>query len=182
MLWNYGTREVSWKSLGQQGDQTNPESKSPERVFHFYNKPLSVKPEFMPLGVLDSLRERLVSRKTEWLEGRDGQPHPWFQGREESWSVVFVAIVQSLCLILCNPMDCSMPAKFPLEFAQTHTHWVGDSIQPSDPLSPPSSPALQTSSASGSFPMNQLFMLYGQIFRLQLQHQFFQWIFRVNLL
>ena len=42
-------------------------------------------------------------------------------------------------------MDCSTPA-FPvlhhlLEFAQTHVHWVSDTIQPSHPLSPPS-PAL----------------------------------------
>ena len=28
------------------------------------------------------------------------------------------------------------------EFAQTHVHWVGDAIQPSHPLSPPSPPAL----------------------------------------
>ena len=41
-------------------------------------------------------------------------------------------------------MDCSMPGflvhhQF-LEFAQTHVHWVGDAIQPSHPLSSPSSP------------------------------------------
>ena len=29
-----------------------------------------------------------------------------------------------------------------LEFAQTHVHWVGDAIQPSHPLLPPSPPAL----------------------------------------
>ena len=42
----------------------------------------------------------------------------------------------------CDPMDCSMPG-FPVlhylpEFAQMHTHWVDDAIQPSHPLSPPS--------------------------------------------
>ena len=41
-----------------------------------------------------------------------------------------------------QPIDCSMPG-FPalhylLEFVQTHVHWVGDAIQPSHPLSPPS--------------------------------------------
>ena len=46
-------------------------------------------------------------------------------------------------LTLCNPMDCSTPG-FPvlhhlLECAQTHDHWVDDVIQPSHPLSPPSS-------------------------------------------
>ena len=38
---------------------------SHKRVFHFYNKPLSVKSEFEPLGVLDSLRVSLVYRKTK---------------------------------------------------------------------------------------------------------------------
>ena len=42
-------------------------------------------------------------------------------------------------------MDCSMPG-LPvqhqlLEFTQTHVHWVGDAIQSSYPLSPPSPPA-----------------------------------------
>ena len=48
-------------------------------------------------------------------------------------------------LTLCDPMDCSTPS-FPvlhhlLELAQTHVHQVGDTIQPSCPLSPPSPPA-----------------------------------------
>ena len=47
--------------------------------------------------------------------------------------------VAKLCLILYIPMDCSMPG-FPvlhylLEFAQTHVHWVGDTIQSSPLLS-----------------------------------------------
>ena len=56
----------------------------------------------------------------------------------------FSSAAQS-CLTVCDPMDCSTPG-FPvhhqlLEFAQTHVHWVGGAIQPSHPLSPPSSPA-----------------------------------------
>ena len=47
---------------------------------------------------------------------------------------------------LCDPMGCSTPG-FPVlqhlpELTQTHVHGVGDSIQPSRPLSPPSPPAL----------------------------------------
>ena len=45
------------------------------------------------------------------------------------------------CLTLCNPRDCSTPG-FPVhclpEFAQAHVHWVGDAIQPSHLLIPPS--------------------------------------------
>ena len=46
-------------------------------------------------------------------------------------------------------MGCSIP-DLPvhhqlLELAQTHVHWVGDTIQPSHPLSSPSPPALSLS-------------------------------------
>ena len=56
----------------------------------------------------------------------------------------FTSVTQ-LCPTLCDPMDCSMPG-FPVhlqhpEVTQTHVHQVGDAIQPSHPLSSPSSPA-----------------------------------------
>ena len=43
-----------------------------------------------------------------------------------------LSAVTQLCLILCDPMDCSLPG-FPVlhhlpEFAQTHVHWVSDAI------------------------------------------------------
>jgi len=54
------------------------------------------------------------------------------------------SVVQS-CLILCDPMNRSMPGlpvhhQLP-EFTQTHVHRVSDAIQPSHPLSSPSPPA-----------------------------------------
>ena len=54
-----------------------------------------------------------------------------------------------------RPMDCSTPG-FPvhhqlLELAQTHVHRVGDAIQPSHPLSSPSSPAFNLSQHQGLF-------------------------------
>ena len=63
--------------------------------------------------------------------------------------------VTKLCLILCNTTDCSMPG-FPVlhhlpEFAQTHVHWVDDTIQPSHPLLPTSPPALNLSQHQGLF-------------------------------
>ena len=59
-------------------------------------------------------------------------------------SVQFSSVAQS-CPTLCDPMNCSMPG-FPVhhqlpEFTQTHVHQVGDSIQPSHPLSSPFPPA-----------------------------------------
>ena len=63
--------------------------------------------------------------------------------------------VAKLCSTLWDPMDCSIPG-FPVlhclqEFAQTHVHWNNDAIQPSHPLSPPSSPALNFSQNQGLF-------------------------------
>ena len=63
-------------------------------------------------------------------------------------------------------MDCSMPG-FPVhhqlpEFAHNHVHWVSDVIQPSHPLSSPSSPAFNLSHHLGSFQMSQLFALGGK--------------------
>ena len=59
-------------------------------------------------------------------------------------------------LILSDPMGCSTPG-FPfhhhlLELAQTHVHRVSDDIQPSHPLSSPSSPVFNLSHHQGFFP------------------------------
>ena len=74
--------------------------------------------------------------------------------------------VTKLCPALCNSMDWSTPG-FPVfhylpEFAQTHVHWVGDTIQPSHPLLPPFSSRPQSFPASRSFPRSQLFTSGGQ--------------------
>ena len=55
-------------------------------------------------------------------------------------SVQFSSVAQS-CLSLCDPMNHSTPGlpvhhQLP-EFTQTHVHRVGDTIQPSHPLSSP---------------------------------------------
>ena len=53
----------------------------------------------------------------------------------------FSSVTQS-CPTLCDPMNRStsgLPVHHQLpEFTQTHVHQVGDAIQPSHPLSPPS--------------------------------------------
>ena len=64
-----------------------------------------------------------------------------------------------------TPMDCStadLPVNYQLlEFTQTHVYWVGDAIQPSDPLSSPSPPALNLSQHQ-LFQMSQFFASGGQ--------------------
>ena len=80
-------------------------------------------------------------------------------------------------------MYCNTPG-FPilhylLEFAQTHAHWVSDSIQTSHPLSPPS--PLPQSSASGSFPVSWLFTSGIQSIGAWTVHSF-QRILRIDFL
>ena len=90
------------------------------------------------------------------------------------------SVTQS-CLTLCNPMDCSMPGFSVLyylpEFAQTHVHWVSDAIQPSHPLFPTSPLALNLSQHQGLFQWVSSSHRVAKV--LQLQHQSFQWIFRL---
>ena len=78
-------------------------------------------------------------------------------------SVHFSPVTQ-FCLTLCEPVDCSTPG-FPfhhqlLKLAQTHVHWAGDAILPSQVI--PFSSCLQSCPASGSFPMSQFFASGGQ--------------------
>ena len=97
-----------------------------------------------------------------------------------------VVVVHLLFLTLCNPMDCSMPGSSVLfylpECAETHVHWVGDAIQPSHPLSPPSLLALNLSQHQGLFQWVCSSYQVAKVLELQLQHQSFQWIFRVDFL
>ena len=74
----------------------------------------------------------------------------------------FSSVTQS-CLILCDPMDCSMP-DFPIhhqlpKFTQTHVPWVNN---PSISSSVIPFSCLQSFPASGSFQMSQLFASGGQ--------------------
>ena len=72
----------------------------------------------------------------------------WLHFRRKYPSVQFSSVAQS-CQTLCNPMNRStsgLPVHHQLpESTQTHVHWVGDAIQPSHPLSSPSSLALNLS-------------------------------------
>ena len=66
------------------------------------------------------------------------------------------------------------------EFAQTHVHWVSDAIQPSHSLLSSFPHAFSLSQHSGLFKWARSSHQVAKV--LELQHQFFQWIFRVNFL
>ena len=89
----------------------------------------------------------------------------YFRLNRKSGSWKFSSVTQ-LCLTHWDPMDCSTPGlpvhhQLP-EFTQTHVYWVSDAIQPSHPLSSPSSSCLQSFPALGSFQMSQFFTSGGQ--------------------
>ena len=86
----------------------------------------------------------------------------------------FSSVTQS-CPILCDSMDCSTPG-FPvhhqlLELAQTHVHWVSDAIQPSHPLSSPSSLAFNLYQHQGLFQWISSSQQVAKLLEFQLQHQ-----------
>ena len=83
-------------------------------------------------------------------------------------------------------MDCSMPG-FPVlnhfpELAQTHIHWVSDAIQSFHPLSLSSPFAISLYQHQGLSQWISSLHQMTKVFELQLQHQSFQWIFRVDFL
>ena len=96
--------------------------------------------------------------------------------------VQFSSVAQS-CATLCDSMDCSMPG-FPVhhhlpELVQTHVHWVGDAMQTSHPLSSPSPPAFNLFQHQCLFQWVSSSHQVAKVLELQLQHQSFQWIFKL---
>ena len=98
--------------------------------------------------------------------------------------VVCYSVTQS-CPTLCDPTDCSTPGlpvhhQLP-ESTQTHVLWVSDAIQPFPSLSSPS-PAFNLSQHQGLFQWVSSSHQVAKGLDLQLQHQTFQWMFRVDFL
>ena len=98
------------------------------------------------------------------------------------WLILSISSVQSRPT-LCDPMDCSIP-DFPVhqspDLAQNHVYRVGDAIQPSHPLSSPSSPVLNLSQHQGLFQWVNSLHQVAKVLEFQLQHQSFQWIVRTD--
>ena len=100
-------------------------------------------------------------------------------------SVQFSSVAQS-CSTLCDPINCSTPG-LPIhhqlpEFTQTHVHRVGDAIQPSHPLSSPSSPAPNPSQHQSFFQWVNSSHDMAKVLEFQLQHHSFQRNPRADLL
>ena len=88
------------------------------------------------------------------------------------------------CPTPCDPMDCSTPGSSVLhrlpEFAQTYIHWSVMSPSHLILCPPPSPPALSLSQHQGLFQWVSSSHQAASV--VELQHQSFQWIFRVGFL
>ena len=99
---------------------------------------------------------------------------------------IFCFSVIPSCPTLCNTMGCSTPG-FPVlhhlpEIAQTRIHWVSDAIQTTCPLPPASSSAFYLSQHQDLFQWVDSLHQVAEVLEFQLQHQSFQWLFRVDFL
>ena len=134
----------------------------------------------------------LQARILEWItfpfSRGSSQPRDWTQvshfagGFFTSWAISSVQSHPALC----NPMACGTPG-FPvhhqlLEFTQSNVHGVSDALQPSHPLLSPSPPAFNLSQHQSLFLWISSSQQVVSVLESQLQHQSFQWIFRVDLL
>ena len=113
-------------------------------------------------------------------------PFVYWNDRRHFLSTVSVSVQSLRHVQLCDPVDCSTPGlpvhhQLP-ELTQTHVHWVNDAIQSSHPLSSPSPPAFNLSQHQGLFQWVSSSRQVAKVLELQLQHQFFQWIFRTDFL
>ena len=144
-------------------------------------------PQGHPLGTYENLPSWLQSMKL--LHFLIRLVFPWIQpeiGFFIGSNHYCCCSVTKLCLTLCNPKDCSRPG-FPVlhylpEFTQTHVHSVGEAIQSSHPLSSPFPPALNLSHHQSLFPWVSYLHQVAKALELQLHHQSFPWLFRVDFL
>ena len=93
--------------------------------------------------------------------------------------------VQSLSgvWLFATPWNAARQASLSITNSRTptHVHWVGDAIQPSHPLSSPSTPALNLSQHQDLFKWVSSSHQVAKVLEFQLQHQSFQWTPRTDL-
>ena len=143
------------------------------------------------IGRLDTEAEALIRWPPD-SKSQSIRKDPYLARPRDIWysqvllsSVQFSSFAQT-CPTLCDPMDCSMPGSSTLhylpEFAQTHVHWIADSVQPSHPLSSPSPLAPNPSQHQSLFQWVNSLHEVAKVLEFQLQHHSFQRTPRADLL
>ena len=102
------------------------------------------------------------------------------------WVFYMLSSVQMLSRVqfFATPGTAARQASLSITNAQSllkfMSHWVGDAIQPSHPLSSPSPPVLSPSQHQGLFKWVSSSHQVAKVFEFQLQHQSFQWTLRTD--
>ena len=100
-----------------------------------------------------------------------------FQKRLANW--IFVQLLSHVSLQPHKLQHASLPCpSLSPGVCSNYVHRVGDAIQPSYPLLPPSPPALKLSQHQRLFQWVRASFQVAKILELQFQHQSLQWIFR----
>ena len=101
-------------------------------------------------------------------------------------SVQFSSVQSLSCVwLFATPSTAACQASLSITNARSllkHVHRVSDAIQPYHLLSSPSPPALNLSQHQGLFQWVSPSHQVARILEFQLQHQSFQWIFKVDFL
>ena len=107
----------------------------------------------------------------------------WFSGTKLNHQCSCCSVAK-LHPTLCDPMDCSTPGSSVLHYLpmvpQTHVHQVDDAIQTFHLLLPSFTFTLSQYQGLSQW-VNSLHQV-AKVLEVQLQHQSFQWIFRVDFL
>ena len=129
---------------------------------------------------MNSWKVRLAIKQLSKIQATFGSQSSCPVGRGVGCAV----IVQSLCPIWLFATPCSTPG-FPVlhllpGFVQTNVDWIDDAIQSSHPLLYPSPHAINLSQPQDLFQWVGSSHQVTKVLELQLKHQFFEWIFRID--
>ena len=140
----------------------------------------------VPIRITANLSIETLQARREWqdilkvMKENNLQPRLLYPARisfrdEREFKSFWVS--RSVCPALCDPTNHSTPVlpvhhQLP-EFTQTHAHWVGDAIQLSHPLFPPSPPAPHPSQHQDLFQWVNSSNEVTKVPEFQLQHQSF---------
>ena len=130
-----------------------------------------------------------LNKKQEWWSGlpfpSPGEQYSkcWQMALSHISSVQFSSSVVSNFLQPHGLQHTRLPCPSPLlQLAQTHVHQVSYATQSFCPLPSPSPPGFNLSQYQGLFQWVSSSHQVVKLLELQLQHQSFQWIFRIDFL
>ena len=112
-------------------------------------------------------------------------------------SYIYIYIYMHICMYICDlvqslssvrlfatPWTAACQTSLSItdsrSLLKTHIHWVSDAIQPSHLLLYPSPPAFNLLRHQGLFQWVNSLHQVAKVLEFQLQHQSFQWIFRLS--